>query len=98
MPDKATVSKWLSGAIRVNPDITEYYQKENRQREMAEDIEKRILPRVADQGFLVQELYELVIQDVDISEETKNSLCQDFPWKDPYKKSEFIRQPLLQKG
>lgn len=91
MPDKATVSKWLSGTIRVNPDITEYYQKENRQREMAEDIEKRILPRVADQGFLVQELYELVIQDVDISEETKNSLCQDFPWKDPYKKAEFIR-------
>ena len=91
MPDKATVSKWLSGTIRVNPDITEYYQKENRQREMAEDIEKRILPRVADQGFLVQELYELVIRDVDISEETKNSLCQDFPWKDPYKKAEFIR-------
>ena len=89
--NKATVSKWLSGTLRVNSDITEYYQREKRRNDMMEDIENLILPRIADPGLLVQELYDLVFQDADISEETKNDLCKGSPWKEPGEKAAFIR-------
>lgn len=58
---------------------------------MAADIEKNILPFINDPGLLVQDLQDLVIQDVDISEETKQHLCKGFPWKSDPEKAEFIK-------
>lgn len=77
--DGASVNRWLKGAERVSPVISQYYLKKRNREKLADDIEQYIFPLMYDSDMAAQELYRLTVQDATISDRQKKKLLKAYP-------------------
>lgn len=75
--DNALVNKWLRGLAKLSPQISLYYRKVRHQYALSATIERTILPMIDDPAMVVQELYDLLIQDGSVSQQKKDEFDED---------------------
>ena len=73
--DPGQVCRWIKGQTRLSPQISSFYLKPANQKKLTKTIERDILPMMADSAMAVQELYDLLQQDQEISEQKKEELA-----------------------
>ncbi|MGN0656525.1 MAG: tetratricopeptide repeat protein [Ruminiclostridium sp.] len=76
--DNAQINRWIKGLAAVSPRIAEFYQHKSAAQNLAFDIEKYILPLLCDEKMAVQDLYNLVLSDMSVSEQKRNELTADY--------------------
>ena len=74
--DPGQVCRWIKGQTRLSPQISSFYLKPANQKKLNRTIERAILPMMADSAMAVQELYDLLQQDQEVSERKKEELSQ----------------------
>lgn len=74
MFDNGLVCRWVKGNTQVSPRISEFYLQPKNAVRMTEDIKENILPYMSDKAKAAQEIYDLVIADMSISEQKKSEL------------------------
>lgn len=74
--DPGQVCRWIKGQTRLSPQISSFYLKPANQKKLHKTIERDILPMMADSVMALQELYDLLQQDQEISERKKEELSQ----------------------
>lgn len=74
--DPGQVCRWIKGQKKLSPQISSFYLKPTNQKKLRKTVEWDILPMMADSAMAVQELYDLMQQDQEISERKKEELSQ----------------------
>lgn len=76
--DNAQINRWIKGLAAVSPRIAEFYQHKSAAQNLAFDIEKYILPLLFDEDMAAQDLYNLVMSDMSVSEQKRNELTANY--------------------
>lgn len=92
--DNGLVCKWLNGTAKISPRIIEYYSTAKAQKKLSFDIENLVFPLLYDLDMAVSEIYNLTMNDTDISPEKKEYLCGDYPYNNEQDKADFISRVL----
>ena len=92
--DSGLISRWINGLAPVSPKIKAFYLDDKNQRKLTEDFRKHVLPKVVDPDILVRDIYELLMEDPDISENKKNELSIGYPYENDDDKYGFIGRIL----
>lgn len=88
--DNGSVCRWINGQARISPRISGYYMADKHQDELADDIQNNIIPKLTDSAMCVKEIYDLLINDVTISEQKKQELSSDYPIKTEKEQADFL--------
>lgn len=92
--DNGLVCRWLNGLAKISPKISGYFLDAGNQTGLAQNIEKNIIPLMFDSSMAAQKLYELIIQDISISERKKQELIQKYPCGSSAEEAAFISSVL----
>jgi hypothetical protein len=93
--DNGQVCRWIKGAVSVSPRIISFYLKDKNNEYLSINIEENILPLLYDSNMTAQNLYNLVISDVSISEQKKQELTINYPCEETADIAGFICAILL---
>lgn len=93
--DPGLVCRWLNGQKRLSPQISSFYLKPANQRKLTKTIEREIIPMMFDSAMAVQELYDLMQQDMEISEPRKDKMSRNYPCKSEGDEAAFLTEVLL---
>lgn len=72
--DSDRINRWLKGREPVSPKITAYYTREGYFEYLASDIEEKVFPLMTNSDMAAQRIYDLLMNDVTVSEQKKNAL------------------------
>lgn len=86
--DPGQVCRWIKGQKKLSPQISSYYLKPANQKKLRKNIERDILPMIADSAMALQELYDLLQQDQEISGQMREQLSQT-------EEADFLTEILL---
>ena len=86
--DPGQVCRWIKGQTRLSPQISSFYLKSTNQKKLAKTIERDILPLMADSAMALQELYDLLQQDQEISDRMREQLSEP-------EEADFLMEILL---
>lgn len=75
--DNGLVNKWLRGQAKLSPQISLYYRTVRHQYALCTTIERTILPMMDDTAMAVQELHDLLIQDLSVSQQKKEEFDEN---------------------
>ena len=92
--DNGLVCKWLNGTAKISPRIIEYYSTSKAQEKLSFDIENLVFPLLYDLDMAISDIYNLTMNDNDISPEKKEFLCKDYPYKNEQNKADFVARVL----
>lgn len=92
--DNALVCRWMNGTARVSPRITSYYLNKTHRVELQKDVAQHVLPLMYDSARAMEKLYELVIQDIDISDRQKRLLTENYPCANAQEEAVFLTRLL----
>ena len=92
--DNGQVCKWMNGLARLSPKIIAHYREHSNQRKLACTIEERIIPMMPDSAMAVQELYDLLMQAPNVSQQMKARLTDGFSFDDENEEAVFITDVL----
>ena len=70
--DQGRVNRWLKGKDSVSPTITRFYLQDGYAEYLAADLEEKVFPLMTDVSKTAQEIYDLLMNDVSISDAKKN--------------------------
>ena len=93
--DNGQVCRWIKGTVPVSPRIVSFYLKDKNVEYLSINIEDKILPLFYDHNMVTQNLYNLVISDVSISEQKKQKLTASYPCEETADIADFIAAVLL---
>ena len=93
--DQGRVNRWFKGKDAVSPTITRFYLQDGYAEYLAADIEEKIIPLMTDVGKATQEIYDLLMNDVSISDTKKNELSELYPPQNPTDTADYISTILL---
>ena len=93
--DQGRVNRWLKGKDAVSPTITRFYLQDGYAEYLAADLEEKIFPLMTDVSKAVQEIYDLLMNDISISDTKKNELTELYPPQNPTDTADFISSILL---
>lgn len=93
--DNGQVCRWIKGIVPVSPRIVSFYLKDKHAEHLSVDIEENILPLFYDSNMTAQNLYNLVIREVSISEQKKTELTASYPCEETADIADFICAVLL---
>lgn len=93
--DNGQVCRWIKGTVPVSPRIVSFYLKDKNAEYLSINIEENILPLFYDSNMTTQNLYNLVISDVSISEQKKTELTANYPCEENADIADFICAILL---
>lgn len=80
--DNGQICRWLKGAAAVSPKITAFYLNDTNKEYLSVNIEDNIFPLIYDLNKFADELYNLTITDISISEKKRAELSIDYPPKE----------------
>lgn len=86
--DPGQVCRWIKGQTRLSPQISSFYLKPANQKKLRKTIERDILPMMADSAMALQELYDLLQQDQEISGQMREQLSKP-------EEADFLTEILL---
>lgn len=92
--DNGLVCRWFNGQAKVSPRISGFYIDKKNQKELVKDIELNVIPLLYDSGMATQEIHDVLIQDVTISEKMKKKLCKNYPCKTETDEAKFLAEVL----
>ena len=92
--DNGLVCKWLNGTAKISPRIIEYYSTSKAQERLSFDIENLVFPLLYDLDMAISEIYNLTMNDSDISPAKKEFLFKGYPYKSEQDKADFIARVL----
>lgn len=93
--DMGQACRWFKGLAPVSPRIVTFYADSENQEQLPSTIENNLLPNWYDAPMAAQELYNLVINDVSISEQKRSELTTDFSLENISQISKFISSVLI---
>lgn len=93
--DQGRINRWLKGKDAVSPTITRFYLQNGYAEYLAADLEEKIFPLMTDVSKASQEIYNLLMNDVSISDTKKNELTELYPPQNPTDTADFISTVLL---
>lgn len=93
--DHGRVNRWLKGKDPISPTITRFYLQDGYAEYLASDLEEKIFPLMSDLSKAAQEIYDLLMNDVSISDAKKNELSELYPPQNPTDTADFISAVLL---
>ncbi len=76
--DNGQINRWLKGAAPVSPRISEFYSRPASLKALAADIETAVLPILYDEDMTVENIFNLVLNDISISEERRYEITTDY--------------------
>ena len=86
--DPGQVCRWIKGQKKLSPQISSFYLKPANQKKLRKTIERDVLPMMADSAMALQELYDLLQQDQEISDRMRERLSQP-------EEADFLTEILL---
>lgn len=92
--DNGQVCRWFKGVKPISPRIVQFYEDSENTEQLASSIEFQILPLMYDAPMAAQELNDLVINDISISEQRRSELTSNFNCDDNAAIANFISSAL----
>ena len=92
--DNGAACRWINGQQKLSPLILKYYLEPKNRNSLSADIEYNILPLLYDSSMAVQEVYDLIMQDSTVSDETKQRLSVHYPCTSDEEKAVFLSAVL----
>ena len=93
--DQGRINRWFKGKDAVSPTITRFYLQEGYSECLAADLEEKIFPLMTDVDKAAQEIYDLLMNDVSVSDQKKNGLTEIYPPQNSTDTADFISAVLL---
>ena len=73
--DASQVNKWFHGTLKPSPSMSSFYAMDQiNQDALADAFEDKVIPCLSDPAMVVEQTYELLIQDTSVSETKKQEL------------------------
>jgi len=92
--DNGSVCRWINGQARISPRISGYYGSKEHQDELAYDIQNNVIPKLTDSAMCIREIYDLLVNDVTVSEQKKMELGAARPIDSVKEQSNFMSHVL----
>ncbi len=93
--DQGRVNRWFKGKDPVSPTITRFYSQDGYAEYLASDLEDKIFPIMTDFDKATQDIYDLLMNDISISDTKKNELSAIYPPQNSTDIADFISAILL---
>ena len=93
--DQGRINRWLKGKDAVSPTITRFYLQDGFAEYLAADLEEKVFPLLTDVSKAAQEIYDLLMNDISISDTKKSKLTELYPPQNPTNTADFISAVLL---
>ena len=93
--DQGRINRWLKGKDAVSPTITRFYSQDGYAEYLAADLEEKVFPLMTDVSKATQEIYDLLMNDINISDTKKSELNELYPPQNPTDTADFISAVLL---
>lgn len=77
--DNGLVCRWLKGTTAVSPKIATFYLNDTNKQYLSVNIEDNIFPLIYDLNKFAEELHNLLITDISISERKRTELTASYP-------------------
>ena len=93
--DQGRINRWFKGKDAVSPTIMRFYSQDGYAEYLAADLEEKIFPLMTDVDKAAQEIYDLLMNDVSVSDQKKNGLTEIYPPQNSTDTADFISSVLL---
>ena len=93
--DQGRVNRWLKGKDPISPTITRFYLQDGYAEYLASDLEEKIFPLMTDFAKAAQEIYDLLMNDISVSDKKKTDLTELYPPQNPTDTADFISGVML---
>lgn len=93
--DQGRVNRWFKGKDAVSPTITRFYLQDGYAEYLAAGIEEKIFPLMTDVNKASQDIYDLLMNDISVSDSKKNELSELYPPQNSTDTADFISTLLL---
>lgn len=93
--DQGRVNRWFKGKDAVSPTITRFYLQDGYAEYLASDLEDKIFPLMTDFDMAAKEIYDLLMNDISVSDTKKNELSELYPPQNSTDTADFISAVLL---
>ncbi|MBR1393592.1 MAG: tetratricopeptide repeat protein [Ruminococcus sp.] len=93
--DQGRVNRWFRGKDPISPTITRFYLQDGYAEYLASDLEEKIFPLMTDIDKVAQEIYDLLMNDISVSDHKKSELTELYPSQNFTDTAGFISSVLL---
>ncbi|ADU22789.1 tetratricopeptide repeat protein [Ruminococcus albus] len=93
--DQGRVNRWFKGKDAVSPTITRFYSQDGYAEYLASDLEEKVFPLMTDYDMAAKDIYDLLMNDISISDTKKNELSELYPPQNSTDTADFISAVLL---
>ncbi len=93
--DQSRVNRWFKGKDPISPTITCFYLQDGYAEYLASDLEEKIFPLMTDFDKAAQEIYDLLMNDISVSDTKKSALTEQYPPQNPTDAADFISAVML---
>ena len=93
--DQSRVNRWFKGKDPISPTITRFYLQDGYAEYLASDLEEKIFPLMTDFDKAAQEIYDLLMNDISVSDQKKNELTELYPSQNSTDTADFISAVML---
>ena len=93
--DQSRVNRWFKGKDPISPTITRFYLQDGYAEYLASDLEEKIFPLMTDLNKATQEIYDLLMNDISVSDQKKNELTELYPPQNSTDAADFISAVML---
>lgn len=93
--DQGRVNRWLKGKDAVSPTITRFYLQDGYAEYLAADLEEKVFPLMTDYIMAAKDIYDLLMNDISISDTKKSELTELYPPQNPIDTADYISSILL---
>lgn len=93
--DHGLVCRWFKGIKAISPDILIFYENPKNAEQLSMSIEFKIILRMYDAPMAAQAVYDLVLNDMSISETKRSELTADFNCESNTTMADFLSSVLF---
>lgn len=93
--DQSRVNRWFKGKDPISPTITRFYLQDGYAEYLASDLEEKVFPLMTDFDKAAQEIYDLLMNDISVSDQKKNELTELYPPRNSTDAADFISAVML---
>ena len=93
--DYGLTSRWINGYSAVSPKLIQYYTTEDGTEHLISDLTNKVFPNIIDVEMLSRDIYDLVMNDISISDSKKAELASSYISSDKTSIADFISAVLI---
>ena len=93
--DQGRVNRWFKGKDPISPTITRFYLQDGYAEYLASDLEEKIFPLMTDFAKAAQEIYDLLMNDISVSDQKKTELTELYPPQNSTDAADFISAVMI---